>query len=522
MSMSNYQVQRVNYLTQDVYKNDMRLWLQDYEMSQGRALRYFIQTFGCQQNEADSEKIRGILADLGLAQGQGYEDADLVLINTCSIRENADQRLFGHLGELKALRSKRPSLKVVVCGCLPTQAEQNAKIRESFAFVNLLMGPQDIQRLPELLLAILRDEKKVNAVSKSNVVAEGLPIVRERKFRALVSIMYGCNNFCSYCMVPSARERERSRLAKDILAECREVAAEGIPEVMLLGQNVNAWGFDLQTAAPRGLSPLSYSDQEVQKLEALRAGKLGADAVESFPQLLAAISSIPEIQSIRFMSPHPRDFGGEMLAALKVVPEIANHVHLPVQSGSDQVLLAMNRHYDRQRYLDLVQAIRAVRPGISITTDIMVGFPGESDEDFEDTLDLVKQAQFSSAFSFIYSPRPGTRAASWPQLDSDLKHQRFDRLLDLLNSLSLAEHQAMLGTERRVLLEGISKGDSMVLTGRDSEFHLININIPPDLVLPAEAYACAGQLSQDYFEGRFVQVRISLAKTFSLEADLLA
>lgn len=520
--MSNYQVQRVDYLNQEAYKTDFRLWLQDYELSQGQGLRYFIQTFGCQQNEADSERIRGILEDLGLEAGQGYEDADLVLINTCSIRENADQRLFGHLGELKALRTKRPQLKVAVCGCLPTQEEQNAKIRESFSFVNLLMGPQDIQRLPELLLAIFRDQKKLNAVSKDNVVAEGLPVIRERKFRALVSIMYGCNNFCSYCMVPSARERERSRLASDILAECREVAAQGIPEVMLLGQNVNAWGFDLFAPEKRELRPLSYSNQELAKLEALRAGKLGAEEVLSFPQLLAAISSIPGIKSIRYMSPHPRDFAGEMLAALKVVPEIANHVHLPVQSGSDHVLKDMNRHYDRNRYLAIVEGIRQVRPGVSISTDIMVGFPGESEADFEATLDLVEQAKFSSAFSFIYSPRPGTRAAAWPQVPSEVQHKRFDRLLEVLNRLSLAEHQAILGTERLVLLEGVSKGDPMVLTGRDSEFHLINVNLPANLDLPPAAYAAEGQLSQDYFEGRFVPVRISLAKTFSLEAELLA
>lgn len=519
--MANYNVERIAYHTDSEASQYIQRYLNDLALQQGAWPKYYIQTFGCQQNESDSEKLSGILENLGYAPGTSYEDADLILINTCSIRENADQRLFGHLGELKVLQEKKAHLKIAVCGCLPTQEEQNAKIRRSFSNVNLLFGPQDIHRLPELLKEMYQRKKLLNAVSKENVVVEEIPVSRERKFRALVSIMYGCNNFCTYCMVPAARERERSRYWQDILAECQEIADSGTPEVMLLGQNVNAWGFDFKPSKARELPSLEYTEEDLKRLAALREGKFEDIEINTFPRLLAAIASIPGIKTIRYMSPHPRDFGGEMLAALKVVPEIENHIHLPLQAGSDKVLKKMNRHYSAAHYLALVKAIRKAREDISITTDIMVGFPTETEEDFEETLRLCREAEFSAAFSFIYSERPGTVAAKWEQIPLEIRHQRFDRLLELLQELTLRENESLVGTKRLVLIEGCSKQDAKVLSARDSEFHLINICSFAEDTLAAEAFAKGEDLNSAYFEARFAIVEIEKARPYSVEAKLL-
>lgn len=519
--MANYNVERISYNSESDASRYIQNYLNNLALEQGAWPKYFIQTFGCQQNESDSEKLSGILEGLGYAPGISYEDADLILINTCSIRENADQRLFGHLGELKAMQGKKPHIKIAVCGCLPTQEEQNLKIRRSFSNVNLLFGPQDIHRLPQLLQKMYQRKKLLNAVTMENVVCEDIPVRRERKFRALVSIMYGCNNFCTYCMVPAARERERSRYWQDILAECREIADSGTAEVMLLGQNVNAWGFDFKESAARSVPSLEFSDKDLKLLSTLREGNFEGVEINSFPRLLAAIASIPGIKTIRYMSPHPRDFGGEMLAALKVVPEIENHIHLPLQSGSDKVLEKMNRHYSSTHYLELVKAIRKVREDISITTDIMVGFPTETEEDFEETLKLCREAKFAAAFSFIYSERPGTVAANWEQIPLEIRHQRFDRLLELLQDLTLKENESLVGTKRLVLIEGCSKQDNRVLSARDSEFHLINITAFPENSLPSEAYTESGELNSRYFEARFALVEIEKARPYSVEAKLL-
>lgn len=489
-------------------------------VSRGRSHFYYVNTFGCQQNENDSEKIKGILEAAGYLPSDSYENADLVLINTCSIRENADQRLFGHLGFLKTLREKKPGLICGVCGCLPTQEEQAAKIKRSYSFVQLLFGPADIGRLPRLLLRVLEGEKRAYGISRENTVTEGMPILRERKFRALVSIMYGCNNFCTYCMVPFARGRERSRKAEDILAECRQVAAAGIPEVMLLGQNVNAWGFDLFSRRKNAAAGLDCSPEASRNLEAIREG--GQREIVSFAQLLTAIAAIPGIETVRYMSSHPRDFDGELIRALELSPEIENHLHLPMQSGSDSVLRRMNRHYDCERFREIVRRVRMVRPALSLTTDIIVGFPGEREEDFADTLRLVEEMKFESAFTFIYSPRPGTPAAAWEQLPSAIQHERFDRLLEVQNRLSLQAHQSILGTERRLLIEGISRGDSEVLTGRDSEFHLINVTIRDGFASAEPLRGRDGRLNEKEWEGRYVTARITEAKTYSLEAELLS
>lgn len=510
-------VSREHYDSQNKDSVACRLTVLAKSQELGRPLRAFVRTFGCQQNENDSEKLRGILGDLGYLEADGYEDADLVLINTCSIRENADQRLFGHLGELKALKeSRRKNLICGVCGCLPTQKEQAEKIRRSYAFVNLLFGPADIQKLPSLLLKVYAGQKRINAVSEENSICEGLPLKRERKYRGLVSIMYGCNNFCTYCVVPYTRGRERSREAASILQECQQLAGEGIPEVMLLGQNVNAWGFDL-FPRKKEAGNLQGSPELTARIRDLSRGKI--DEPQNFAELLAVLGGQSGLRRLRYMSPHPRDFDASMITALAEIPQIENHIHLPLQSGSDRILKAMNRHYDSARYRELVCAIREVRPDISLSTDIIVGFPGESNEDFEQTLELVEELRFESAFMFIYSPRPGTAAAKMEQVPPELQHERFDRLAALQAKLSLEAHTALVDSRREVLVEGVSHGDPQVLSGRDSEFHLINIHLNEEMKASLNHNREEGLLAD--YEGRFAEVLIRQAKTYSLEADLL-
>ena len=485
-------------------------------LEKGRPLRAFVRTFGCQQNENDSEKIRGILKDIGYIEAENYEDADFILINTCSIRENADQRLFGHLGKIKTLRESRPSLICGVCGCLPTQEEQREKIKKSFSFVQLLFGPADISKLPSMIARLYGGEKRLDQVSDQLEVCEGMPQLRERRDRALVSIMYGCDNFCSYCVVPYTRGRERSRHFEDILRECREAAEEGIPEIMLLGQNVNAWGFDLFEGRQKN-PPLRWTEEDETRLRAVQRG----EEARTFAQLLAAISALPGVRCVRYMSSHPRDFTGEMLAALKICPEIENHLHLPLQAGSDAVLKAMNRHYDRARYEEIIKAVREVRPDISITTDLMVGFPGESEEDFQETLRIVREIEFEAAFTFIYSERPGTPAASREQIPMDIRHERFNRLAELQNRLTALSYERIVGTERDVILEGVSRSEPSSLSARDSEFHLINLKIPEGFPLPEGALGSDGAYDPLFFPGLVAKVKILRSRDFSAEGEIL-
>lgn len=511
-----------------ILQTEINRWSEE----QKHPIYYHVRTFGCQQNESDSEKIRGLLEESGLQPASDYSQADLVLINTCSIRENADQRLFGHLGELKTLRSAKPSLLIGVCGCLPTQPVQRQKIRESYPFVHLLFGPSDIGRLPQLLTDLLKGKKHVEAVSETAGICEDLPTIRERRDRALCSIMYGCNNFCTYCVVPHTRGREKSRSATSILWEAWLIAQNDIPEIMLLGQNVNAWGFDLFPKQKRDFHDLIPSESDTEALKAIRqqisveihqkaqSGNqdqwsqwIDSMQLTNLGRLMAAISGIPGIQRIRYMSPHPRDVDKDFIAALAVIPEVENHIHLPLQSGSNAILKAMNRHYDREQFETVVTQIRKVRPEIALTTDIIVAFPGETEEDFQETLDLVEKLRFEKAFTFIYSPRPGTPAAQRIEdfIPSEQAHHRFDRLTLVLNQLSLEAHQALLHTLRPVIIEGVSRNDITTVACRDSEFHLINVPIPVDTD-PEMGGISAGQQRM---------VKITEAKTFSLEGVLI-
>ncbi len=484
--------------SQQPYFKSLQSYVEQWTLEKGNKPTYFIQTFGCQQNENDSEIISGILDTCGFISVPDYEKADISIINTCSIRENADTRLFGHLGILKTLHSLNNDRLTLLCGCMMTQKQHIEKIKKSFSFVNLIFGPHDIYRLPQLLWDSIGKNEKLIAVSKVNrmVEQEHLPVTRSRKFRALVSIMYGCDNFCTFCIVPYTRGREISRSFKAIYEEITELVNEGYTEVMLLGQNVNAWGKDLR-------------------------GK--TEGPQNFAQLLEAIAQFKELKRIRYMSPNPRDIDQELIDIIGKYKNIEPHMHLPLQSGSDAILKKMGRRHNRERYLDIVNKLKLARPEISITTDIIVGFPGETEEDFEDTLDLMRKVEFDSAFTFIYSPREGTPAAKYKdQIEQDIVMDRFNRLVELQNAHSLKANQAVIGKTEEVLLEGVSHGDNKILSGRTADFKLINLSIPDNIMnrLPSDAFEESG-FNGDFFEGKYCQVKLLKAKTFSIEGEMV-
>ncbi|MGB4610563.1 MAG: tRNA (N6-isopentenyl adenosine(37)-C2)-methylthiotransferase MiaB [Saccharofermentanales bacterium] len=481
--------------SQQSYLARLQAYNEQLTEDKGQQPTYFIQTFGCQQNENDSEIIAGIMDASGFTPVDSYEVADISIINTCSIRENADTRLFGHLGILKALQQQNPQRFTMLCGCMMTQDQHLAKIKKSFSFVNLIFGPHDIFRLPQLLWNSLANKKQIIAVSKENLMVEQeqLPITRSRKFRALVSIMYGCNNFCTFCIVPYTRGRELSRSFTAIYQEVSNLAKDGYTEIMLLGQNVNAWGKDF-----RGI----------------------VEGPENFAELLEAVAQIDGLKRIRYMSPNPRDIDQQLIDIIGKYPNIEPHMHLPLQSGSDRILKLMRRRHDRARYLEIVQQLRKARPDISLTTDIIVGFPGETEQDFADTLDLMRQVKFDNAFTFIYSAREGTPAAKYEyDLDPHVINQRFERLVQLQNAHSLEANQKVIGQTAEVLLEGISHGDPNILTGRTADFKLINLAIPDQIreTLPADAIIDQNTLNGDYFEGKYCLTELVKAKTFSIE-----
>lgn len=454
--------------------------------------RYFIMTFGCQLNDNDSEKLAGQLERMGLTWADKIEEADVILVNTCSVRENAAGRFFGNLGNIKNYRHDNPNMIIGVCGCMMKQVEHVDKIKESYPFVDLVFGPQDIYRFPELLNRRLSGSRRVYDVGTIDTVAEDVPIRRERKFRALSTIMYGCNNFCSYCIVPYARGRERSRHQREVIEELKELAREGYSEVMLLGQNVNSYGNDLEHNAEQG----------------------------DFLSLLEEAAETTGIQRIRFMSSHPKDISKELIDTIAKYPNIERHIHLALQSGSDEVLQAMNRKYTAEEFLDIVRYARETVPGISISTDIIVGYPGETDEDFEETMRVVEEAKFDQAFTFQFSPRPGTKAAKLEEIPKEVMTERFNRLVKLMNQNTLESNERIVGKTVEVLIEGLSDHTSDHFTGRDSANHLINFTIPENLLL---RYDLADKSWDDrglQLEGRFAQVHIDEAKTFSLEGTL--
>jgi len=409
-----------------------------------------VETYGCQQNEADSERIRGLLAQCGYGFAQEAEGADVVVMNTCAIREHAEQRVFGNLGALTHTKRRHPGQKIFLCGCMAGQTVVTDRIKKSYPHVDGVFSTHHLWQFPELLWRVLTTGKRVFFVEDgTGAVVEGLPVRRDSSLKAWVSIMYGCNNFCTYCIVPYVRGRERSREPEEILEECRALVAQGYKDITLLGQNVNSYGKDLG----RNMD---------------------------FADLLDLIAQIPGDFLIRFMTSHPRDAGPKLFDTMAKHPKIAKQLHLPVQCGSDRVLKAMNRHYDRARYLELVRYAREKMPELVLTSDVIVGFPGETQEEFEETLSLVEEVRYDALFTFIFSPRPGTPAAKLPDpVSRGEKNQWFDRLCALQNGISEEKHRAYVGRRYRVLIDGT---ENELLTARTEGGRLVRLAGSPDLV----------------------------------------
>ena len=415
------------------------------EINKEKKLKYYILTMGCQLNENDSEKICGMLEEMGYISTEDYTQSDLVIFNTCCVRENAEDKLFGKLGELKKVKEKRGTI-IAIGGCMMQEKHITDKIKESYPYTDIIFGTHTMHKLPEDIYKILENRKKLqDVIDIDGEIYEGLPIKRTSDIKASVTIMYGCNNFCSYCIVPYVRGRERSRHPKDILEEVEQLAQEGYKEITLLGQNVN-----------------SYLRAEKWKEE----GK-EYKGINSFATLLKEINKIDGIERIRFVSPHPKDFTDDVIDAIASCEKICKLVHLPLQSGSTQVLKTMNRKYTKEQYLELVEKMKAKIPNLTLSTDIIVGFAGETEDDFEDTLDVVRKVCFEQVYMFIYSRRVGTPGDKMEnQIPEEIKHKRFDRLKQLVESQIAENNQKYVGTIQKVLVEGPSKNNPKLLTGR--------------------------------------------------------
>ena len=433
----------------------------------------YTQTYGCQQNEADSERLRGYLAQMGFGFTQDPEQARIVVINTCAIRDHAERKVLGNVGALVHTKRSHPDQIICLCGCMAQEPEVAEKIKKSFRHVDLVFGPQALWRFPEFVHTLLTRRGRIFEVAdEPGSIAEGIPMVRQDPVKAWVSVMYGCNNFCSYCIVPYVRGRERSRQPEDILAEVRELVQNGCRDVTLLGQNVNSYGKDLE-------SPLDFAD------------------------LLEEINKIPGDFLIRFMTSHPKDATQKLFETMARCEKIAPVLHLPFQAGNDRILKAMNRHYDRAQYLDEIRRLRALLPDIVLTSDVIVGFPGETTPEFEETLTLLEEVRFDALFTFLYSPRPGTPAAKLDDpMPREEKLQNFNRLVELQNQISAQKHAAYLGSVQRCLVDGLCEDGEWTLTARTPGNRLVRLNGPEDLI------------------GQFVPVKITGANTWSLFGEL--
>ena len=422
------------------------------EENKGKNLKYTILTMGCQLNENDSEKISGMAEKMGYTKTEKFEEANLAIINTCCVRENAEERLFGKVGELKNLKEKN-NMIIAIGGCMMQEKHMVDKIKKSYPHVDTVFGTHTIHKLPEDIFKVLNSRKRIqDVIDIDGRVYEGLPISRANNVQASITIMYGCDNFCTYCIVPYVRGRERSRKPADIIAEAKEVAKQGYKEIMLLGQNVN-----------------SYLRSE---MKAIKEGKLidengDYSEINSFAKLLREINKIEGIERIRFVSPHPKDFTDDVIEAIRDCDKVCKFVHLPLQSGSTNMLKVMNRKYTKEQYLSLVEKMKNQIPNIKFSTDIIVGFAGETEEDFEDTLDVVNKVKFEQVFMFIYSRRKGTPGDKMEnQIPEDIKHKRFDRLKELVESQIAENNKQYMNTIQKVLVEGPSKADETMLTGR--------------------------------------------------------
>lgn len=433
---------------------------------------FHITTFGCQMNEHDSEVMAGMLLEKGFTPVKERKDADVAIINTCSVRENADKRFFGTLGQLKRRKTENPDFLVCVCGCMMQQQHVIDTIKAKYPWVDIIFGTHNIHQFPELIDNALAEKKKqVEIWPDGGEIVEGLPAKRLHQSKALVNIMFGCNNFCTYCIVPYTRGRERSRRPEEILREVRALAADGVKEIMLLGQNVNSY-----------------------------QGEGGVD----FADLIYMLNEVEGLERIRFMTSHPKDLSDRLIQAFVDCDKLCKNIHLPVQSGSSRILKKMNRHYDKEKYLNLVGRLQKAVPGITMSTDIIVGFPGETEEDFEETLNLARTVRYDSAFTFLYSIRKGTPAEKYEdQIPEDVKHERFNRLVEQINTISAEKNAAYVGTVQQVLVEGPSKTGSRTFAGRTDGFKLVNFRGDASMI------------------GKIIDVKITKSNTFSLEGEVL-
>ena len=405
-------------------------------------LKYYIETYGCQMNEHDSEKIAGMLVKCGYTKADSKQDADFILFNTCCVREHAELRTFGNVGFIKELKQLNPRLILGVCGCMMQQKDVADKLYKRFPFVDLIFGTHELKNFPFMLEKVLDNERIINISEMNGEVIEGLPVERTPGFSTFVNIMYGCNNFCTYCIVPYVRGRERSRRAEDVVNEVREVVALGYKEVTLLGQNVNSY----------------YSDGV------------------NFPKLLEMVNAVPGLTRLRFMTSHPKDLSDELIEAMAKLDKVGKHIHLPVQSGSDEILRRMNRRYTSSQYLELVSKLRSKVKDVEITTDIIVGFPGETEEDFETTCDIVRKVGYSNAYTFAYSPREGTIAAKMPdQIAQEVKKQRLNKLNAVLAETIPCGNEKYIGFEGDILIEGVDHRAEPLLFGKLSNFKMVYV-----------------------------------------------
>lgn len=435
-------------------------------------LNYYIETWGCQMNEEDSEKISGMLIPMGYKKTRDKEAADIIVFNTCCVRENAEQKVDGNIGALKNMKKEKPNLIIAVTGCMMQQKGMAKHIITKFPFVDIIIGTHNAYKFPEYLKRIQGGEPSIVEIwDKEQDIIEGMPIDRESSIKGFVTIMYGCNNFCTYCIVPYVRGRERSRNPEDIISEIKTLVAKGYKEITVLGQNVNSYG--------KGLTP------EI-----------------NFAELLRRINNIEDLERIRFMTSHPKDLSIEVIEVIAECDKICEQVHLPVQSGSTNLLNKMNRHYDREQYLELVKNIKNILPSVGLSTDIIVGFPGETEEDFAETLSLMEEVKFDLAFMYLYSKRKGTPADEiLDQIPDKIKHERFNRLIEVVNRTSKEKNIEYVGKIVEVLVEGFSKNDKSKLTGRTRTGKLVNFE---------GNYKAIGEL---------VSVQITSAHSFSLMGE---
>ena len=444
-------------------------WNRQYRNEHGVSRRAFMLTLGCQQNEADSEKLCGMAEAMGYEITEAPEEASLIMVNTCAIREHAEKRALSLVGQYKHLKAKNPSLVIVVCGCMVVQEHRIEEIKHRYPYVDILFGTSSLHRFPELLSEKLKQGKRILRSDETVYeVAEGIPIRRVSPYRAWVSVMYGCNNFCSYCIVPYVRGRERSRRKEEVIAEVRDLVERGYKDITLLGQNVNSYGRD---------SDFGYD----------------------FSDLLAELDQIEGDYWIHFMTSHPKDASKKLIDVMAESRHVARHFHLPMQSGSDRVLKAMNRRYDFAKYIGILDYIREKMPDAVITSDIIVGFPGETEEEFEDTVSALKRARFDMIYSFIYSPRKGTPAAEMEnQVPSEVQKARFERLLAVQNEISLASNRPMDGQTVRVLCDGVSKNNAALFSGRTEGGKIVFFEAAPKDT------------------GKFLEIQIERSEAFAL------